>query len=194
MLMAATLVALCAASPGCRSDGAPDNVGATTSPPAPDATPAGCPFTPSRVRLHPLTRMLPAASADLPARIDAHVELLDQWGIPVRALGELRFVARLAPADADTVRTTDPEFTGVVVWNIDLSDPEVNATQFFDRVTRTYHIALSDPALGRLTAPLTLDVVFLAPGAATLPATARLEPAPPRNETGPQPDGAAGLD
>ncbi len=146
------------------------------------------PFTPARVRIHPLTRMLPAMSEDSPARIDAHVELLDPWGLPVRALGELRFVARLATSDADTLTSDDPNSSGVVVWNIDLSDPEVNATQFYDRVTRTYHIALSDPALTHVRAPLTLDVVFLAPGAATLPATTRIDPPASQNETSPRPE------
>lgn len=186
--------ALAALACGCQSANSHDAAGDPTDAPSTTTTASACPFTPSRVRLHPLTRMLPAASDDRPARIDAHIELLDQWGIPVRALGELRFVARLAPADVDAVRQIDPEFAGVVIWNIDLSDPETNATRFYDRVTRTYHIALSDPALARLRSPLTLDVVFLAPGAATLPATATIQPPAPRNETGPQPDEAAGLD
>ena len=181
-----SLIALCAG--GCAPKSGDASISPEVTPPTTTTDVVPGAFVPVRVRIHPLTRMLPAIPPDTPARIDAHIELIDQWGLPVRALGELRFVARLDEADANTVAQTQPNFPGVVVWNIDMTDPEANASQYYDRVTRTYHIALSDATLVEARSPLTLDVVFVAPGVATLPATMRLDIVRRDQETSPQPE------
>lgn len=131
-------------------------------------------FAPTRVRIHPLTRLAPG-SGDAPPRIDAHLELLDRWGVPVRALGELRFIARLDESDVAPARQRDPGFEGAVTWTIDMFDPQANATQYYDRVTRTYHIALSHPILSEARAPIRLDVLFEAPEVAALSASVTLQ-------------------
>lgn len=133
-------------------------------------------FTPVRVRVHPLTRVARPASPGEPARLHTHIELIDPWGLPVRALGVLRLIVRFDAAEAARIAAELPEFPGVLVWTIDMSDPDANATRFYDRVTRTYTVTLTHDALTLAQRPFTLEAFFVAPGAAALPATARLTP------------------
>lgn len=136
-------------------------------------------FAPVRVRVHPLTRFIRAGSPDAEPRIDAHIELLDRWGLPVRALGELRLFARFGSAASDAIARTRPDFAGVIAWSIDMTDPDRNANNFYDRVTHTYRIELSDPAL-RLVGdePFTLEALFIMPGAVVMLGSARISPGP----------------
>lgn len=167
-------------APGC----AKPRASPTTSPePAVTASPALIPaptpnpiFTPARVRIHPLTRFARPATPGEPARLHAHIELIDPWGLPVRALGVLRLIARFDPAEAARIAGELPEFPGVLVWSIDMSDPDANATRFYDRVTRTYAVTLTNEALTLAQRPFTLEAFFDSPAAAALPATARITP------------------
>lgn len=169
------LIASATALVGCASNNATN-----ATQPAAEHTRATAPapdlFQPMRVRLHPLTHYIPSASPGAPASIDAHVELLDRWGLPVRALGALRFIARTDKKQTALIAQSRPSFTGAIVWNIDMSNPEQNAFRYYDPITRTYHITLSDPALSLLDSPFTLDIVFRAPGAAPRSASRKIIP------------------
>ncbi len=150
-------------------DSSPAPVRTQTPPPNPI-------FTPARVRIHPLTRFVRPATPGEPARLHAHIELIDPWGLPVRALGVLRLIARFDPAEAARIAGELPEFPGVLVWTIDMSNPDANATRFYDRVTRTYTVTLTNDALTLAERPFTLEAFFDSPAAAALPATARIAP------------------
>ncbi len=148
----------------------------TASPTLIQAPPPNPIFTPARVRIHPLTRFARPATPGEPARLHAHIELIDPWGLPVRALGVLRLIARFDPAEAARIAGELPEFPGVLVWSIDMSDPDANATRFYDRVTRTYALTLTNDALTLAQRPFTLEAFFDSPAAVALPATARITP------------------
>lgn len=107
----------------------PKGGAAETTPSTQNATD---PFRPVQLRIHPLTRLIPA-SEDHPPAIETHIELLDRWGHPVKALGELRLELRF-DADAAPARR----------WKVDLRNPEVNAAERYDVSTRTYRLRLVD--------------------------------------------------
>lgn len=131
-------------------------------------------FRPARIRIHPLTRL--DRGADRPTRLIVHIELLDRWGLPVRALGTLRLIARFDAPQTARIAESIPGFTGVAGWTIDMTDPDANATRFYDRVTRTYRIPLSHAAFAYADAPFTLEAFFEAPGLAVLPVSATISP------------------
>jgi hypothetical protein len=134
-------------------------------------------FAPVRVKIHPLTRFVWLEAVGAVPHIEAHVELLDRWGLPVRALGELRFVARFSLQTTRAITTTDPGFTGKVTWSVDMTDPERNAADLYDRITRTYRISLTDPILQLVgDEPFTLEVTFATPGLMVLPASMQVVP------------------
>jgi len=124
--VAIALLALLACTLGC----------AVVKPKAPEQTSPNVrdtdPFRPEQLRIHPLTRIIPSGQDEPPA-IEIHIELLDRWGYAVKALGELRLELRFA-SDRPAVRR----------WNVDLREPQVNATERYDRVTRTYRLRLVD--------------------------------------------------
>ena len=110
---------------------------------------AGNPFPTASIALHPLTRVSRAADGRL--QIDAHVEMLAEFGEGTRDVGVLRFTARRGDGDA----------SGETRWVLDLRRPEASARQY-DRVTRTYAVTLEDaPAWvgesGRVTLRVEMD-------------------------------------
>ncbi len=134
-------------------------------------------FAPVRVQIHPLTRFVWLEAPGAVPHIEAHIELLDRWGLPVRALGELRFVARFSPQTTRTISKSEPDFTGKATWSVDMTDPERNAADLYDRIVRTYRISLTDPILRLIgDEPFTLEVTFATPGLMVLPASIQIDP------------------
>lgn len=133
-------------------------------------------FPPVRVRFHPLTHLVAEVDGGSAPQIDAHLELLDRFGLPTRALGEFRFILRAGSDDASRLKSTIPDFDGAMVWTIDMRDAENNAMRYYDRVTRTYRIALASPILKELREAFTLEAQFFGAGVATLPVTMNFPP------------------
>lgn len=100
---------------------------------------------PARVRIHPLTRLMPdpaaaagGATGATEYQLACHVELRDKFGHVVKGLGRLR-VELYRPS---TSASGGPENQDAV-WNIDLRDPIENARVYDDLVTRTYTVYLT---------------------------------------------------
>lgn len=92
------------------------------------------PFVPAAMRIHPLTHVEVDASGQ--ARIICHLELRDAWGDTTKGVGQLRLELYRLPADvAGGVEARE------LRWDIDLSDPQRNAT-LYDAATRTYRVQL----------------------------------------------------
>lgn len=135
------------------------------------------PFGAVELRIHPLTRVTTSPDdAEVPGpQIEAHLELLDSFGLPVRDTGVLRFelfqgLPGVDPAAAPASSLRDS------VWNLDLTDPSRSARQF-DRVTSTYVIPLPGaPDWIFDNAPATLRVELTTPDGRRLVATRRLNP------------------
>lgn len=128
---------------------------------------AGHPFEAARVQIHPLTRLLVDPVAGSP-RVDAHVELFDEFGQPTRSLGTFVFELYLGSA------SSRDGLQQLRVWDIPVEDRAANA-QRFDRVTRTYRFPLgSIPAEILDGDGLTLRVQFRALDGTILRATAGL--------------------
>lgn len=108
------------------------------------------PFEPQRVRVHGLTGL---SVSNGESRIDAHVELFDAYGQPVKALGVYVFqVYASGGASGDLGQQLQR-------WVVDLTDPATNAAAF-DRVTRTYRLALTDAPPPEAARGYVLDVQF----------------------------------
>ncbi len=100
-------------------------------------TDARWPFWPVKMRIHPLTRVVPdEASSRLV--IEARIELRDQHNHTTKGYGEVRF-------DLFDAAVTG-EQTPIKEWNQDLRDLDRNRL-YYDEVTRTYLFRLGiDPA------------------------------------------------
>jgi hypothetical protein len=97
------------------------------------------PFTPVRLDVHPLTRVMRDASTGARS-IEAHVELFDAYNQPVKALGTFVFELYEEGVGEGGGRTQ------IQRWKVDKTlDPAQNA-RAFDRVTRTYSIRLTEAA------------------------------------------------
>jgi len=124
-------------------------------------------FAPTEVRVHPLTRIVPARD-ESPAELHAHIELVDGWGDTVKALGVFRVDLRRSglregASDADGA-----------VWEVDLREPDDNSARF-DRVTQTYLIRLRGvPEFAVEGQRSQVTVTFLGYDGGRLSATARL--------------------
>jgi len=147
--------------------------GGRAAEPGEPAAPSPNPFAPVRVRILPLTHLVCTPTG---ARLDVHLELLDAWGLPTRALGTFRLTARFDDATTAAVTARLNDFAGVATWTLDMTDPALNATRYYDRVTRDYRVTVAHPALAVTASPFTLEVYFEAPGAVVLPATATVAP------------------
>lgn len=146
------LAPLAASCEGVRSKGVVDGPVRSNEPLAP--------FAPMASRLHPLTRW----RDDEGGRpvIEARFGLLDKYGLDVRSLGEATFT--LSRVDGPEMR-----------WELDLRDPDRNALENFDPVTRLYIAPL---ALARGEEPepnATLRLVFVTPDGRSLASEFRLE-------------------
>lgn len=125
-------------------------------------------LAPTELQIHPLTRIIPAADGST-ASIEIHFELLDRFGDPTKALGEIAVTLNL---DAGSERASRRQISR---WNLDLTDPAANARPY-DRVTRTYRLILSDVPLQNLRTSdrLSLDAIFTKIDGRRLTASLRL--------------------
>lgn len=96
---------------------------------------------PSKVRIHPLTRLerAPGSPTDSNTwQIACHIELRDAFGHSTKGLGRVRVELYRPVSD----RPGGPEAQDAV-WNIDLRDPRENASVYDDLITRTYTVYLA---------------------------------------------------
>ena len=91
------------------------------------------PFVASSIRIYPLTRV---AMDEGEVVIVCHIEVKDQWGDPVKALGALQ-VQLFRPASGDAGSEQ------VLRWEVPLDDERFNAASY-DPATRTYRVRLGD--------------------------------------------------
>lgn len=105
--------------------------------------PPADPFLPTRMRIHPLTRITHDAGG-APVLM-CHVELRDADNQVARRLGIVQ--VELFRADARG-RIRDPDAAPERAWPIDLRSPAQNAGAFDDVVTRTYALLLSSLPAG----------------------------------------------
>lgn len=119
------------------------------------------PFRAERLEAHPLTRVIRDDAGV--ARIEAHFELLDRFGVSVRELGEVEFEARAGGSDRSQA-----------VWRRDLRTGDASAAQF-DRITGMYGATLEVEASGGIPADgrLTLTIRFTTLDGRTLSAVWR---------------------
>lgn len=170
-----TLFALAGALCACESPDARSSRPRMGAPSNPSYNPG--PFAAVELRIHPLTRVTPAPpNAEVPGpQIEAHLELLDSFGLPVRDTGLLRFelFQGLPGVDPDAAPASALQDS---VWNLDLTDPARSARQF-DHITQTYVIPLPGaPEWLFDNAPATLRVELTTPDGRRLVATRRLNP------------------
>ncbi|HVX83680.1 MAG TPA: hypothetical protein VH253_02575 [Phycisphaerae bacterium] len=115
-------------------------------------------FTPVNVRVHPLSRLVPAAGNE-PAAVQARLEFTDQFHDVTKAAGTGTF----------ELFATAPIGRGpkLASWTVNLNDPAANH-EHWDAVTRTYLFTLPLPspspaAAGVATERGTLAVTFTLP-------------------------------
>ncbi|MCA9293773.1 MAG: hypothetical protein KDA20_08165 [Phycisphaerales bacterium] len=108
------------------------------------------PFEPQRVRVHGLTGL---SVVNGEPRIDAHLELFDAYGQPVKALGTCVFQLYASTGASGDLGQQ------LRRWVVDLTDPATNAAAY-DRVTRTYRIALTEAPPPEATRGYVLEVQF----------------------------------
>ena len=114
-------------------------------------------FRPESIRIHPLTRIVRRE----PNRIviEAHVELFDAWGHPVKGLGHLRFeVSSGMPAGIG--QANRPGSVSSLRAEVDLTDPEAASVQYYDSATRTYRMIL-DGENPTPSAPVDITATFI---------------------------------
>ncbi|HVS72546.1 MAG TPA: hypothetical protein VHQ47_14920 [Phycisphaerae bacterium] len=109
-------------------------------------------FTPVNVRIHPLSRLVPAAGKE-PATLQARLEFTDQFHDVTKAAGAGAFEF-FAPAAIGH----GPK---LAAWTVDLNDPAANH-EHWDAVTRTYLFTLPLPP-GAPADKGTLTVTFTLP-------------------------------
>jgi hypothetical protein len=124
VLAAAALLAGCPPKPGPHGPGGDQTGNNNTTVAAP-----AWPFWPSRMRLHPLTRLV-MDEATGQRIIEARIEFFDPDGATTKAIGQLTLQLHRAEMIAIA-----PE--PLQIWNQDLRDLALNRRQY-DDVTRTY--------------------------------------------------------
>jgi hypothetical protein len=95
-------------------------------------------FTPVKMRLHPLSRVLPEAGATGPV-VEARLEFTDQFGDIGKGAAPVYF--EVFKYEALMPNHRGDRFS---VWNFDLSKPDANK-QHWDAITRTYLFKLPLP-------------------------------------------------
>jgi hypothetical protein len=113
-------------------------------------------FTPEAIRIHPLTRIVEPGEGSA-MLIDAHVELFDAWGHPTKGLGSLRFELFLSGGGGIGAAPDG----GIVRAQVDLTDPDINSTRYYDSATRTYRMLLEAPADAAAGTTMTLVATFV---------------------------------
>jgi hypothetical protein len=119
-------------------------------------------FTPQKMRLHPLSRILPADKNAL-RTLEARLEFTDQFGDIGKGAGAV-YIELFA------YESLVPNHHGdrLGIWNFDLSTPQANK-EHWDSITRTYLFKPSLPAaaLAKRTRVM-LQGTFVLPGGARL--------------------------
>jgi len=111
-------------------------------------------FPPVRLLVHPLTRMRnDRTNGDL--RIDAHVELLDEFDHLTKGLGEFRF--EVDSLNRDAVRLPDGSR---LIWRIPMETPST-ASEAFDPLTRSYRFVLTELSPGFKADSIVLRATFV---------------------------------
>jgi len=130
ILIATMSIALLAGAPGCvQSRGFHD--------PRAEAVESDCVFDAANLRIHPLSRFALRGEGEGRALVlDAHLELVDNWGDTAKTLGIVRLELRRSGMREGDLRDS-------VRWEVDLRDPSINSARF-DRVTQTYLLRLRD--------------------------------------------------
>ena len=140
MLAIVMLAAVMAATVGCATHGDPiAPSGSGWSPPKNprNSAASGWPFWPTRVRVHPSTRVVKDAQTDN-WLIETRIEFADSEGATTKAVGQLT----IQLWDGAAANAAEPLHT----WNMDLRDLAVNRRQY-DDVMRTYLFRLEiDPS------------------------------------------------
>ncbi len=103
----------------------------------PGAGPVVNPFAPATMTIHPLTRIDKDPAGKM--WIYCHIEFKDSWGDTVKATGKLD-IQLFRPTGGSTSVLGTQE----LVWKVDLSDLEKNAS-LYDPATRTYRLPLENP-------------------------------------------------
>ena len=116
-------------------------------------------FYVAQVRIQPsftqLRRDDPAKPS--PSGIDVAVELLDQFGDPIKAVGKFRFEIFRYQGAFNDVRGRRFEQNGI--QEIDLTSADLN-NKHWDRITRNYRFHLNVPELQTQQGRIVLQVTF----------------------------------
>jgi hypothetical protein len=105
--------------------------------PKPDLTGAGMNmFAPVKIRLHPLSRIIPAEK-ETPASVEARLEFTDQFGDISKSVGTARF--ELFAYDPIAIAH---EGKRLGQWDESLTTPDDNRNHW-DAITRTYLFKIS---------------------------------------------------
>jgi len=114
-----------------------------------------CPFAPSSMRVHPLTRIIPNTEYPDHLQIDMRLELNDRFGDTTKGIGLLRI--RLFPSLSSS-QNGNPDIR-IALWKPEFQDVNQNVLHF-DRITRTYHFLLDVPEGVRVPANSTIVVTL----------------------------------
>jgi hypothetical protein len=117
-------------------------------------------FRVGKVSLQPSFTQIKSAPPDgsHPASIDAYVELKDQYGDPIKALGQFRFeLFKYRPAFSDP---RGKRFEDEGIQLVDLTDIETNQ-QHWDSITRSYQMKVKLPSSSAHLKQIVLQVTFI---------------------------------
>jgi hypothetical protein len=95
------------------------------------------PFSPSSIRIFPLTRLDKDGSGR--PMIVCHIEFRDAWGDSVKSVGRMQ----ITMSGSGSVAGGPKQDLTPLTWDIDLDDLDKNA-RLYDRATRTYRVQLVD--------------------------------------------------
>ena len=124
-------------------------------------TPSPAGFRVEQIHIQPsFTKIRPATStSDAVKTIETYVQLRDQFGDPIKALGHFRFeFFRHRPAFSDP---RGQRFPVDGIQEIDLSDLARNQ-QFWDGITRSYRLDLKLPEMSAQITHFVLQATFIA--------------------------------
>jgi len=114
-----------------------------------------CPFAPTTMRIHPLTRIILASDHLDKMQIDLRIELDDRFGDTTKGIGSIRI--RLFPRLAEN-ENGNPDIR-LALWKPEFQDIEANAAHF-DHITRTYHFLLNVPRGNAVPAQSTIVITL----------------------------------
>jgi hypothetical protein len=118
-------------------------------------------FAPVKMRLHPLTRFIPAAG-EADSTAEARLEFTDQFNDIGKAAGSVYF-------ELFVYQTLVPNHQGdrIGFWKFDINTPEANE-KAWDAITRTYLFKLPVNAAAKKQSRLILVATFTLPNSTRL--------------------------